>query len=87
MINDYMNLKPSSNKEGYMLTPQRQAVLDVILANKGKVLSYEEVYEMVKESHPDIGLAAVYRSLPLLEKMGLLSTIHSNDGCERYQFN
>lgn len=80
-----INLETSLNERGYKLSPQRQAVMDVIFNNKEKLLSYEEIYESVKEIHPDIGLAAVYRALPLLENMGLLHTIHLDDGCIKYE--
>lgn len=77
--------KANLNGKGYRLTKQRQAVLEVIINNTGKHLSNGEIFEMVKQSHPDIGLATVYRTLPLLEKMNLLSKIYLDDGCTRYE--
>lgn len=81
------NLKTYLNEKGFKLTFQRQAVLDVIVRHKGKHLSGEEIFELLKLKYPGIGLATVYRTLPLLEKIGLLSTIHLNDDCTRYEYN
>ncbi|WP_083258436.1 Fur family transcriptional regulator [Cellulosilyticum sp. I15G10I2] len=80
-----MNLKKNLNKRGFRLTKQRQAVMEVVLNTKGKHLSSGEIFEMVKHNHPSIGLATVYRTLPLLEKMNLLSKISLDDGCIRYE--
>ncbi|MCX7920721.1 MAG: transcriptional repressor [Clostridia bacterium] len=82
-----VDLKQFLNEKGYRLTPQREAILNVIISNKGKHLCSEEIYEIVKEQHVGIGVATVYRALPLLEKMGFISTIYLDDGCVRYEFN
>lgn len=66
-------------EKGYKLTEQRQAVLDAIVKNKGSHLSSEEIFKLVKKTHPEIGLATIYRTLPLLEEMGLISKIHLDD--------
>ncbi|MCX7883909.1 MAG: transcriptional repressor [Caloramator sp.] len=70
---------------GYKLTPQRRAVLDVIIDNEGKHLSTEEIYDIVKKGCPEIGLATVYRTLQLLEKMGVVCRMNFDDGCNRYE--
>lgn len=70
---------------GYKLTPQRRAVLEVIIDNEGKHLSTEEIYDIVKKECPEIGLATVYRTLQLLEKMGLVCRMNFDDGCNRYE--
>lgn len=78
-------LKQKLKIEGYKLTPQRRAVLDVIVENEGKHLSTEEIYDIVKSSCPEIGLATVYRTLQLLEKMGTVCRVNFDDGCNRYE--
>lgn len=78
-------LKQRFNNNGYKLTDQRLAVLETILNNKGRHLSSEEIYELVRQSHPNIGLATVYRTLPILERMRLLNKIYLDDGCIRYE--
>jgi Fur family ferric uptake transcriptional regulator len=77
--------KEQMKLQGYKLTPQRRAVLDVIIDNEGKHLSTEEVYDIVKKDCPEIGLATVYRTLQLLEKMGVVCKMNFDDGCNRYE--
>lgn len=78
-------LKEQLKAEGYKLTPQRRAVLDVIIDNEGKHLTTEEIYDIVKANCPEIGLATVYRTLQLLEKMGVVYKMNFDDGCNRYE--
>ncbi|MGB3368185.1 MAG: Fur family transcriptional regulator [Acidaminobacteraceae bacterium] len=83
----YDVLKEKLKLKGYKLTPQRKAVLDVILANQGKHLSTEEIYDEVKDSCPDIGLATVYRTLILLDDLDVVSKLILDDTCVRYELN
>lgn len=78
-------LKHMLNKRGCRLTDQRLVIMQAVLQNKGSHLSSEEIFDLVRQSHPGIGLATVYRALPLLEKMSLLRRIDLDDGCKRYE--
>lgn len=78
-------LKEQLKGLGYKLTPQRRAVLDILLENEGKHLSTEEIYDLVRKDCPEIGLATVYRTLQLLEKMGVTCKMNFDDGCNRYE--
>lgn len=82
---DMIHFKQQLNERGCRLTGQRQAVMEVVLSNKGRHMSSEEIFEQVRQSYPGIGLATVYRTLPLLERMNLLSKIYLDDGCIRYE--
>lgn len=81
------SLKDQLKEKGYKLTPQRRATLDTIMENQGKHLSTEEIYDMVKEKCPEIGLATVYRTLQLLDELDVISKINFDDGCSRYELN
>ncbi|WP_234121062.1 Fur family transcriptional regulator [Clostridium hydrogenum] len=78
-------LKNNLKDKGYKLTPQRRAVLDIIIGNEGKHLTAEELYDLVKVECPEIGLATVYRTVQLLEEIGVICTLDLNDGCNRYE--
>ncbi|NLM03701.1 MAG: transcriptional repressor [Clostridiales bacterium] len=80
-------LKEKLKQKGYKLTPQRRATLNIILENQGEHLNTEEIYGLVKERCPEIGLATVYRTLQLLDEMQIISKINLDDGCIRYEFN
>lgn len=82
---DYDVLKEELKKKGYKLTPQRRAIVDTIVDSEGKHLTAEEIYDEVKKNCPEIGLATVYRTILLLEEIGIVSRLHLNDGCSRYE--
>ena len=81
------SLKDKLKEKGYKLTPQRRATLDTIMEHQGKHLSTEEIYDLVKAKCPEIGLATVYRTLQLLDELGLITKINFDDGCGRYELN
>lgn len=79
-------LKSSLKEKGYKLTPQRRAVLNMIIESEGRHLTVEELYDLVKKECPEIGLATVYRTMQLLEELGVISRLDlNNDGCSRYE--
>ncbi|WP_138203208.1 Fur family transcriptional regulator [Haloimpatiens lingqiaonensis] len=78
-------LKIDLKNKGYKLTPQRRAVVSIIIDNEGKHLTAEEIYDLVKEQCPEIGLATVYRTVQLLEQLGVISKLELDDGCARYE--
>lgn len=82
---EYNLIKEQMKSKGYKLTPQRRAVLDVIIENEDKHLSTEEIYDIVKVKCPEIGLATVYRTIQLLEKIGIVVKLNFDDGCNRYE--
>ncbi|MCT4632691.1 MAG: transcriptional repressor [Firmicutes bacterium] len=80
-------LKERLKDKGYKLTPQRRAVLDIIVNNQGEHLSTEEIYDQVRVGCPEIGLATVYRTLQLLDELSILCKLNLEDGCVRYELN
>lgn len=66
-------------KKGYKLTPQRLAVLDVLLESHGH-LTPAELYDRVVCERPETGLVTVYRTLEIFLKLGLVCEIHSTGG-------
>ncbi len=82
---DSESVRDKLKNKGYKFTPQRRDILDVMLENDDKHLSTEEIYMMVKEKCPEIGLATVYRTLQLLERLGIIHRLNFDDGCSRYE--
>ncbi|MEE0728856.1 MAG: transcriptional repressor, partial [Clostridium saudiense] len=74
-------LKENLKQKGYKLTPQRRAIVDIIIEKEGEHLTAEEIYDEVKKVCPDIGLATVYRTVSLLEVIGVIFKLDLNDGC------
>ncbi|MDN5347448.1 MAG: Fur family transcriptional regulator, ferric uptake regulator [Clostridia bacterium] len=69
----------------YKITPQRQIILKAFIDNATEHLSAEEVYNIVKERDPNIGLATVYRTLDLLAELEILQKLNFGDGKTRYE--
>lgn len=78
-------LKSNLKEKGYKLTPQRRAIVDMIIRNEGSHLTTEELYDLVRKECPEIGLATVYRTVQLLEELGVICKLDLNDGCSRYE--
>lgn len=70
---------------GYRLTSQRLAVWEIIWARREKHLSTEEIFREVRKKYPNIGLATVYRTMQLFQKIGITQHILLDDGRLRYQ--
>jgi len=82
---EYEVLKEKLKEKGFKLTPQRKSIIDVIVANQGKHLSAEEIYELVKSTNPNIGLATIYRTMQLLDDIGVIYKNDFDDGRSRYE--
>lgn len=82
---EVIKLKENLKEKGYKLTPQRRSIVDSIIDNEGKHLTAEEIYDHVKIDCPEIGLATVYRTIILLEELGIVSKLDLGDGCSRYE--
>ena len=70
-------------KNNYKITPQRLEICKTVLSSKNHP-SVEQIYEKVKTKHPTISVATVYKTLILLEKIGLVTELHFNDNHTRY---
>lgn len=77
-------IKKELHGAGYKLTPQREATLTVLLEREEDHLSAEEIFLLVKEKAPEIGLATVYRTLELLNEIKIVDKINFGDGVSRY---
>jgi len=77
-------IKKQLHAKSYKLTPQREATLTVLLEREEDHLSAEEVFLLVKEKAPEIGLATVYRTLELLSELKIVDKINFGDGVSRY---
>jgi Fur family transcriptional regulator, ferric uptake regulator len=77
-------IKKQLHSSSYKLTPQREATVRVLLEHEEDHLSAEDVYLLVKEKSPEIGLATVYRTLELLTELKIVDKINFGDGVSRY---
>ena len=77
-------VKALLREKGIKVTTQRVLVLSVLMSNPEKHFTAEEIYELVKSSYPEIGLATVYRTIQLLSENQLVDRISLDDGLARY---
>ncbi|MNI19967.1 Ferric uptake regulation protein [compost metagenome] len=70
--------------KGYKMTTQREVTLRVLLENEKDHLSAEDVFMLVKEKFPEIGLATVYRTLELLTELHIVEKMNFGDGVARF---
>ncbi|KPL15852.1 ferric uptake regulation protein [candidate division WOR_3 bacterium SM1_77] len=71
---------------GYRMTIPRQAVLEV-LSKTSDHLSAEDIYLSVHKKYPTVGLTTVYRTLELLERMGLVQKFDFGDNRARFELS
>ncbi|MHA7964524.1 ferric iron uptake transcriptional regulator [Paenibacillus sp. CAU 1782] len=77
-------IKRSLMENGSKLTTQREIIVRVLLENEKEHLSAEDVFMLVKEKFPEIGLATVYRTLELLAELQIVAKMNFGDGVARY---
>ena len=65
-------------------TKQREMILSIFLEAKRHVTS-DDLYQTVREKHPNIGYTTVYRTMKLLVEAGLATERNFDDGITRYE--
>ena len=65
---------------------KRDAILNCVRSTEAHP-SAEWVFEHVKEQVPDISLATVYRNLALFKEQGLIASLGTVNGVERFDGN
>ena len=65
---------------------KRNAILEVLRGTDSHP-SAEMVHEMLQKEHPDISLATVYRNLTHFKNQGLITSVATVKGVERFDAN
>ncbi|MEN3006038.1 Fur family transcriptional regulator [Dehalobacterium formicoaceticum] len=84
MLNQAYHLLKECNLR---ITPQRKAILEILYNYRGNHLEVENIYELltVKDNNKRIGLATVYRTMELFEKIGIVSRLSMENSSARYE--
>jgi Fe2+ or Zn2+ uptake regulation protein len=80
---DLDTLNTQLSEQGYKLTRQRKAVVEVVTHAHTR-LSAADVFAKAQRACPDLGLTTVYRTLEILEELGAIRRVHLDDGCEGF---
>src|SRR5260370_33192717 len=67
---------------GYRVTPQRQLVLEAV--TKLEHATPEEICADVQQTARGVNISTIYRTLELLEQLGLVTPTHPGHGAPRY---
>lgn len=71
--------------KGLKVTNQRIAVLEVMAKHPGEHLTAEEIYSLVRDRYPEIGLATIYRTVQVLVELHIIDKVSFDDGFARYE--
>lgn len=78
-------LRQSIKSRGLKDTAQREVIVRFLAQAKGH-LTQDELFEALREREPGIGRATVFRTVKLLEEIGLVTRVTFADGVPRYEF-
>jgi Fur family ferric uptake transcriptional regulator len=70
--------------KGLRMTPQRRAIVAEVMASEGHI-SPPTIARRVRERVPGVNPSTVYRTLDLLEGLGILSHAHLEEGPEYHR--
>ena len=71
-------------QNGLKQTKQRELILNTFL-EAGQHVTSEDLYQKVREAHPNVGITTVYRTMKLLVDAGLATERNFDDGITRYE--
>jgi Fur family transcriptional regulator, ferric uptake regulator len=71
-------------KRGYRMTPQREAIVAEIMRTSGHIAP-QMVVHRVRRRLPGVNPSTVYRTLDLLEDLGVVSHSHFEEGAEYHR--
>ena len=71
--------------KGLKVTSQRLLVLQIMAEHPVEHLTTEEIYDLVRKTNPEIGLATIYRTVQVLVDLHLIDKISFDDDVARYE--
>lgn len=74
------NWKTALRKGGYRVTQPRLQVMEIIAASQTP-LTPQDIYQLSLNLDSPPGIASVYRTLEMMEDLGLIQQIHQPGGC------
>ena len=82
----HTELVESLRRQGYRLTPQRAAILEILSTSEGH-LRADEIIARVRKRYPYLNKSAVYRTLDLLVRLGWVHPTDLGGGCMTYELH
>ncbi len=79
------DFKELLREKGLKVTSQRLLVLQIMAEHPDEHLTTEQIYDLVRETNPEIGLATIYRTVQVLVELHLIDKISFDDDVARYE--
>lgn len=83
LVKSASSITAKLKERGYRLTPQRALVLEAIEHSRDHI-SAEEIYAKVVQRYPEVNISTIYRTLTLLERLGLVTQTDLGGGRVRF---
>jgi Fur family transcriptional regulator, ferric uptake regulator len=81
---DYAEVMELLKRNGLRMTPQRRAIVSEVMRSRGHI-SPTAVARKVQAEMPGVNASTVYRTLTMLEEVGVLSHSHLESGAEYHR--
>ncbi|MGI5901219.1 MAG: Fur family transcriptional regulator [Desulfitobacteriia bacterium] len=83
---DAVKILKGLKSKGIRFTPQRQAILEYLLATDTHPTA-EEIYKEVKKKFPGVSLGTIYNTLNMLKEQGFILELPCGDMSSRFDGN
>jgi len=70
-------------QKGDRITEARRAIVKLLVQTE-RALTPVEIFDLARNTAPKMGLVTVYRTLELLEELGLVERVHGAQDCHTY---
>jgi Fur family ferric uptake transcriptional regulator len=80
---DLQKIIAQLHSHGHKVTPQRVIIIKTVLESV-ELLTPSALYEKVKQIDAEIGEVTVYRTLNILEELGLVCVVHTGENTHSY---
>ncbi|KAF0110054.1 MAG: Fur family transcriptional regulator ferric uptake regulator [Chloroflexi bacterium] len=70
-------------EKGCRITEPRRTIVD-LMVHSDNALSPIDLFDKARASFPKMGLVTVYRTLEILNQLGLVERVHQKGGCHMY---
>jgi len=84
-MSHHMKVARQLQDQGYRLTPQRLAILEVI-KGAGRHMSIQDILDKLADSYPTLSVPTVYRNLQWLKAAGLVAETDLGGECHEYEY-
>lgn len=79
-MTDHLSPEEIMINEGFKLTQQRRAIIDVLRSDSCPHTAFE-IFSLVSNKHSGINFSTIYRNLELLMRLGIVEKLNISDGC------